>query len=464
MKTEIITRLQQAIGPEKVLLDQDIRDRYHHIWHTDQPLQAKAVLLPRSTEEVAHIMRICHAFSQPVVVHGGLTNLVGSTETSPEEIVISTEKMNQILELDGKSRTITVQAGVILEAIHNAAEAVDLLFPLNYGAKGSAQIGGAISTNAGGLRVFRYGMTRDLILGLEVVLADGTVVSSLKKMIKDNTGYDLKQLFIGSEGSLGIVTRATLKLVEAPKSRNSAFVTFNDYDQVVHFLKYMDRGLAGALSAYELIWDATYAAMSAPIAEARPPLPHGFKYYVLLESLGSQPQEDEMIFQRLLEEALEQELILEAVMAHTESDHQWFWNMREDAHIFISLCKHAQIYDISLPIPLIGDFINRIIHQLYQLSPVEKVFAFGHVADGNIHLIVGKSEENDQLKDQINRIIYEPLQAIGGSISAEHGIGNHKKKYLPLSRNAAELQTMRLIKRALDPKNLLNRGKVLPEG
>ncbi len=289
----ITTLLIQKLGIEKVLTAEQIRDRYVHIWQMDTALEAIAVVLPHNTEDVAETMKICHANNQPVVIHGGLTNLVGGTETKANEVVISLEKMNAIEEVDDKSRTMTVQAGVILEQAQLAAEEKNLLFPLNFGAKGSAQIGGIISTNAGGLKVFRYGMTRNLVLGLEAVLADGTIISSLKKIIKDNSGYDLKQLFIGSEGTLGVVTKAVLKLAESPKSRTSAFVAFDKYDKVVDFLKYMDAGLAGTLSSFELIWQETYKAMTSPPASVKAPLPQHYKYYVLLEGLGSHQMNDQ---------------------------------------------------------------------------------------------------------------------------------------------------------------------------
>ncbi|MFK8102077.1 MAG: FAD-binding oxidoreductase, partial [Saprospiraceae bacterium] len=303
MKAQIITALIEQLGTEKVLTEAAVAERYCHIWRMDQSLNAIAVVLPRTTEELAAIMKICHQHGQAVVVHGGLTNLVGSTETQADELVISMEKMNQVEALDDKSRTITVQAGVILENIQNLAKEKALVFPLNFGAKGSAQIGGVISTNAGGLRVFRYGMTRNLVMGLEVVLADGTIMSSLKKIIKDNAAYDLKQLFIGSEGTLGIISKAVLKLVEAPRSRTSAFVGLNDYEKVIALLKFMDAGLAGTLSGFELIWHTTYSAMTSPPALAKPPLPQEFKYYVLLEALGSDQERDQETLQNLLEQA-----------------------------------------------------------------------------------------------------------------------------------------------------------------
>jgi FAD/FMN-containing dehydrogenase len=427
----------------------------------DEGLSAKALLLPRNTDEVSSIMQICTAHNQEVVMFGGLTNLVGSTETSSHEVVISLEKMNRIEEVDTQSRTMTVQAGCILENVQIAAQENELLFPLNFGAKGSAQMGGVISTNAGGLRVLRYGMTRNLVLGLEVVLADGTVINSLKKIIKDNSAYDIKQLFIGAEGTLGIITRAVLKLVERPKSRCSAFVGINDYEQVVALMKYMDAGLAGTLSGYELIWPNTYKAMTTPPASNRPPLPHEYKYYVLIESMGSEQKSDQDRLELLLESALEKDMILDAVIAQSEADISWFWNIREEVSHVKNRCTYEQHFDISLPIPDIGSVIEQTTNQLKEISEVEEVYAFGHVADGNIHFMIGRENDSPDLIEKINQVVYLPLKSLGGSVSAEHGIGEHKKAYLPISRSAAELDLMAVLKQTLDPKGLLNKGKVL---
>ncbi|MEM6316418.1 MAG: FAD-binding oxidoreductase [Bacteroidota bacterium] len=457
----IIAALIKIVGKERLLVGDDLKERYHHIWHMEKPLLAKAMVLPKTTEEVAAIMRICYEANQPVIAYGGLTNLVGSTETKGDEVLLSLEKLNQIEEIDPQSRTMTVQSGVILENIQQAAKDNDLLFPLNFGAKGTAQIGGAISTNAGGLRVFRFGMTRQLILGLEAVLADGTVISSMKKIIKDNSGYDLKQLFIGSEGTLGIVTKAVLKLVETPKSRNSAFVGLEDYDQVVDFLKYMDSGLAGTLSGFELFWRDTYRVMTRPPASVRPPLPSDYNYYVLLESLGGNPEQDKLRLQDLLESALENGLILDAALADNASDLAWFWQVREDVHVMVSQCNNDQHFDISLPIPLIGEVVNRMRVDLSKMAEVENFFTFGHVADGNIHFIVGKSNDSPELIRRVNEVIYAPLKGIGGSVSAEHGIGLHKKHYLNISRTEAEINLMRLLKRTMDSKGILNPRKIV---
>ena len=456
----MLEELRAKLASENVLTDENVHERYAHIWTMDQPLKAKAVLLPRTTADVSAALKICHAHQQAVVVHGGLTNLVGGTQTQGHEVVIAMEKMNRIEETDSQNRTMTVQAGVILENIHQAAEAEDLLFPLSFGAKGSAQIGGVISANAGGLRVFRYGVTRHLVMGIEAVLADGTVINSMKKIIKDNSGYDLKQLFIGSEGTLGVITRAVLKLVEAPRSRTSAFVGLNDYNQVISFLKFMDKGMAGTLSAYELIWKKTYHKMTTAGAST-PPLPYDYSYYVLLESLGQNQETEQLQLMNLLEKALEDEIILDAVPAQTESDLDWFWKIREDVRVISASCKYDQHFDVSLPIPLIGDYAAKTVATLEKMEGVNHCYTFGHVADGNIHFVVDKNEASEELRLAINQVVYFPLQAMGGSVSAEHGIGEHKKAYLKLSRTEEEIDLMQRMKKMMDPLGILNGGKVL---
>jgi len=451
--------IQEKLGEDKVLMGEDLAGRYTHIWRMEEGLDAKAVVLPSSTKDVSQCMKICTQYGQRVVVHGGLTNLVGGTIATENEIVISLEKMNKVIDIDPDSRSITTEAGVILENLHLAAESASMMFPLSFGAKGSAQIGGMISSNAGGLRVLRYGMTRNLVLGLEVVLADGRVISSLKKIIKDNTAYDLKQLFIGSEGTLGIVTKAVLRLVEAPRSRCSAYVGFNEYNKVVSFLKYMDQELAGLLSGYELIWSDTYACMTAP-ASVNSPLPLGYKYYVLLESLGSNQEADQEKLEYLLEVALNRELILDAVPAQTRSDLEWFWKIREDVHVLKTSCVMDHHFDISLPVSLIGSYVDETLPKLRAIKEVNQVYTFGHIADGNIHFIVDRSTDDPKLIEKINEVVYKPLQALGGSVSAEHGIGTHKRAYLELSRTGEEIALMRTLKQTLDPQGLLNHGKI----
>jgi len=456
----LILKLKSILKKNQLLLKDDILTRFSHIWKTDEPLQAIAVTFPKTTKEVSEIVKLCSKHNQQIIVHGGLTNLVGGTETQKNQLVISLEKMNSIEEIDIKSKTITTQAGAIVESLIDAAAEKELLLPLNFGAKGSAQIGGAVSANAGGLRVFRYGMTRQMVLGIEVVLPDGTIISSLKKIIKDNSGYDLKQLFIGSEGTLGIVTRVVLRLQEAPKSRSSAFVAVKSYDLVVKLLKYLEAELSGSLSGFELIWNRTYKAMTES-SDLIKPLPDNYEYYVFIESLGSQPKEDYELLEHHIEKSLEKEIIEDAVMAKTEKELLQIWQIREDVAILASKAKYDQHFDISLPISHIGEIINSIIKELELINPVKTIFPFGHVADGNIHFIIGRDTNNPETIDLINSIVYSPLKKYKGSLSAEHGIGLHKKEYLQTSRSDEEIKLMEQLKTMFDPKNILNPGRIV---
>jgi len=456
----MIQELTSIVGENNILAHGKEKTRFTHIWKTDIPLAALAVVFPRSTEEVSAIMKLCHENNQEVVVHGGVTNLVGGTQTQEKQLVISLEKMNSIEEIDEKSRTITVQAGVILENAIDAANDNNLFLPLSFGAKGSAQVGGVVSTNAGGLRVFRYGMTRQMVLGLEAVLADGTIISSLKKIIKDNSGYDLKQLFIGAEGTLGIITKVVFRLQEKPQSRSSAIVGLDNYEHVIALLKFMEKGLAGTLSGFELMWQRTYIAMTSA-HDFSAPIPNNFPYYVFIESLGGDTTSDFNRLEDLIAEAFEKELIGDGVLAQSDRELQGIWKIREDVSVLADLAQFDQHFDISLPIPVIGKEIDAAVEQLEQLDFVEKIFPFGHVADGNIHFIIGKKENSPEIIDAINAIIYGCLERNKGSVSAEHGIGLDKKKYLSTSRTENEINLMRTLKRALDPKNILNPGRII---
>ena len=459
-KENLIEELRLILKENQLLIKEEVLTRFSHIWKTDEPLQAIAVTLPKTTKEVSEIVKLCSKYDQQIIVHGGLTNLVGGTETEKNQLVLSLEKMNLIEEIDPQSKTITAQSGAIVENLINAAAEKDLLLPLNFGAKGSAHIGGAVSANAGGLRVFRYGMTRQMVLGLEVVLPNGTIISSLKKIIKDNSGYDLKQLFIGSEGTLGIVTKVVLRLQEAPKSRSSAFVAINSYKNVVKLLKYLESELSGSLSGFELMWNRTYIAMTES-TELIKPLADNHEFYVFIESLGSQPKDDYELLELHIEKSLKKGIIEDAVMAKTEKELQQIWQIREDVSILASKAKYDQHFDISLPVSHIGEIINSIILKLETIDQVKTIFPFGHVADGNIHFIIGRETNNPETIDLINSIVYSPLKKYKGSLSAEHGIGIHKKKYLQTSRSEEEIKLMEQIKTLFDPKNILNPGRIV---
>jgi len=457
----LVEHLVSICGPQAVLDQEALLERYHHIWKMDQPLQAVAVVLPASTQEVAAILQLCNQLKQEVVVHGGLTNLVGGTETQPHQLVLSLERMNTIEEVDPISKTLTAQAGVIIENLIDAAAERDLMLPLNFGAKGSAQIGGALATNAGGLRVFRFGMTRQLVLGLEYVLPDGRIVSSLKKIIKDNSGYDLKQLLIGSEGTLGIITKVVLRLTQAPKTRSSALVGVQNYAKVLDLLKHLDKGLGGTLSGFELMWQHTFETMTTPPSIHTAPLPKDYPYYVFIETMGNDPENDFLRLETLITEALETDIILDGVLAQTQRELYTIWQIREDVSVLAAQAQDDQHFDISLPIPKIGSIIDSITQELRALSFVDRIFTFGHVADGNIHFIIGKKQNSPEIIKAINEVVYRQLKENNGSVSAEHGIGLHKKDYLNTSKSEVEIAIMKQLKALFDPHQILNPKRII---
>lgn len=458
---EILNELIEIVGKENLLYNGQEKERFTHIWKTDVPLEAVAVIFPTSTEEVSAILKCCSTHHQQVIVHGGLTNLVGATQTHKDQLVMAMDKMNTIEEIDVQTRTLTTQSGVILEQLIDAAAEKDLLLPLSFGAKGSAQIGGVVSTNAGGLRVFRYGMTRANVLGVEAVLPDGTIISSLKKVIKDNSGYDLKQLFIGAEGTLGIITKVILRLQEAPSSRCSALVGINDYDKVIALLKFLEKNLGGLLTGYELMWQRTYRAMTSAPSELTPPIDQNYTYYVFIECLGSHAEKDYQRLEELITQALENDMIEDGILAQTERELKLLWQIREDVSVLASQAQYDQHFDISLPISVMGKEVDRATTALERLSFVECIFPFGHIADGNIHFIIGKSNNTTETKHAINEIIYKNLSHYKGSVSAEHGIGIDKKAYLNTSRSEAEIALMKTLKNTIDPLNILNPLRIL---
>ena len=459
----MVDTLKKIVGEDAVLSDGKEKTRFDHIWKTEIPTNALAVVFPKDTGQLSSIMKVCFEKNQKILVQGGLTNLVGSTKTFEDEIIISLDRMNKIEEIDEKSRTITLQSGVIVEDAINAVNEKDLLLPLNFGAKGSAQIGGVVSTNAGGLRVLKYGMTRGLILGLEAVLSNGEVISSMKKVIKDNSGYDVKQLFIGSEGTLGIVTKVIFKLEEKPESRCSALVALNNYENVINLLKFIEKGLSGTLTGFELMWNETYKTMLDSSENYSPLLPGAYPFYVFIESLGSDLSNDFDKLSELISGAAEQNLIEDALLAQNEREQKIIWDMREDVSVLAKKSRFDQHFDISLPIPLIDREVQIATKKLKKLSFIEHVFTFGHVADGNIHFIIGKNDNSKENTEKINQIIYSNLKENGGSVSAEHGIGLDKKKYLHTSRSSEEINLMKTLKKILDPKKILNPGRVIPD-
>ena len=460
-ENSIISLFIKVLDKSSVLVGESLKSRFYHIWKTDIQLESLCLLLPRTTDEVSSIVKICNDNNQEIIIHGGLTNLVGSTISNKTQVVISLEKMNRVIEVDESAKTVTCESGVIIEDIINTVKDKNLLLPLNFGARGSAQIGGAVSTNAGGLRVFKYGMTRNLVMGIEAVLPDGTIISSLKKLMKDNSGYDLKQLFIGSEGTLGIVTKVVLRLYRLPKTRYTSLAVSNNYQDVLNLLKIMEDKISSNLTGFELLWNNTYKQMVSEKTLYNKYLPDNYKYYVFIEYMGGDFENDYNLFESIILECIDKEVIDDAVIGKDDKEQFNIWGIREDVAVLADQRKFDQQFDISIPVPLIGEIIDKISKELKDCEGVKTIFPFGHVADGNIHFIIGKDSDDNDLKSKINDIIYNNTQQVNGSISAEHGIGLDKKKYLIKSRSEDEIELMRLLKKSIDPKNILNPGRVI---
>jgi FAD/FMN-containing dehydrogenase len=451
----VVAELERAVGAGGVATGEAAAEQAHSMaGRLGTPL---ALVKPRSTAEVSAVLKAAHAAGTPVVPWGGRTGLVDGCKAEGA-IALSLERMNAVEEIDAVGSTMTVQAGCILANACDAAEGAGLFLPLDLGARGSATIGGNISTNAGGNRVLRYGMMRDMVLGLEAVLADGTVVSAMNHLIKNNTGYDLKQLFIGSEGTLGVVTRAVIRLRAKPASQNTAFLAVDDFDQLPKLLRHLEAELSGTLSAFEVMWPEFYTFVTTEPAKGKPPLPHGSPYYVLAETLGAHPEADAARFEEVLAGALEAGLVADAVIAKSQAERAAMWGLRDDV---VQPFRNgpAVTFDVSVAIPEMPAYVARVRADLTARWPKAEVTVFGHLGDGNLHLICGVGDR--EARHAIEEIVYAPLSAIGGSVSAEHGIGLQKREFLPRSRSPEELAMMRTIKAALDPANILNPGKIL---
>ena len=459
LKKKVLEDLQVFLPKKAFLVDEQVSNRKAGGLHTEEAIQAEIIVRPESTEEVSKILSVCNQAGQPVIVHGGLTGLVYGTRTSPDQLILSLERMNTIEDIDPVGRTLTCQSGVTLQNIQEKAESENMIFPLDLGARGSCSIGGNISTNAGGNRVIRYGMTRDSVLGIEAVTSDGTILSSMNRMIKNNAGYDLKQLFIGTEGTLGIVTRCVLRLREAPISQNTALVGIEDFPSIVKFLKHIDSGLGGNMSAFEVMWKEFYEMVTNSLDEKSLPLKKNIPYYVLVESMGSDQVKDEEHFESLLQKALEDSVIVDAVLAKSEKERKALWAFRDDVE------KQAQygptvMFDVSLPINEMEEYVSKVDLNLQKHWKEFHHIVWGHLADGNLHLVVGTGNLESDTIQKIENSVYEPLERIGGSISAEHGIGLEKKPYLHLSRSEAEINYMKALKDTFDPKGILNPGLI----
>ncbi len=451
----------QKLQDTDVLLGDSISEKYQHDWSADAPGIPGAVVRPATTSALSEILTLCHGLDQSVVVQGGLTGLTGGGIPKVGEIAINLERMSGIEELDRDAMTMTVKAGTPLQVIQEAADAAGFIFPLDLGARGTCNIGGNISTNAGGNQVLRFGMTRNLVLGLETVLADGTVISSMNKMLKNNAGYDLKHLFIGTEGTLGIVARAVLRLFPKAGSRCTALLALEKFDDVVSLMHKLTAEFSGNLSAFEVMWESYFHFITDNVDTIDSPMEQRYPLYVLTELEGSNREKDQELFENTLASAMEEGLVVDALIANSEKDREGFWKIRDGVGEISAYIMDSANFDISVPISSMAAFLEQVEKEVVQAVPGATIMVFGHIADSNLHFLC-HSGSHDDVKTMYD-VVYKVVGDFNGSVSAEHGIGVQKIKYLHHSRNPEEIALMKSLKLALDPKGILNSGRVLPD-
>lgn len=454
--------LRGQLGEQAVLLGHDVPERNQRDWSLQPPVAPLALARPSDTAGVSAVLKTCHALGIPIVPQGGLTGLSGGAHPTSNALVLSLERLTGIEELDAANATMTVRAGTPLQQVQEAAAQADLMFALDLGSRGSCSIGGNLATNAGGTRVIRYGMARDLVLGLEVVLADGTVVNGLRKMIKDNAGFDLRHLFIGSEGALGVITRAVLRLHPRPACVCTAVCALPDFQAVTDVLQKARQGLGAGLSAFEIMWPDYWRAATEKVG-LRSPMDDEHGVYALIEMQGTDADADAKRFESWLGEQLQIGSITDAALAQSQSDAQDFWALRDACAEFPVVIGAHLSYDVGLPLQAMSSFVRECKRALSERVPGCESVYYGHVGDGNLHIDawVPGLPEGQQPKGEMDQVVYGLVQQHRGSVSAEHGIGTTKREWLHLSRSPQELFLMRALKKALDPNNILNPGKVL---
>lgn len=459
----LLTSLQSILGSEGIKKNSannnEIAHRPTDGWGA-QECHSPAIIRPANTEELSEVMKLCHQYGQKVVTHGGCTNMTRGCSSTESELVISLERMTTIESIDIANRTMTVQAGVPLQIIQETAEGNGLFFALDLGARGTATIGGNIATNAGGNQVIRYGMAREQVLGLEVVLADGRILSSMNHMLKNNAGYDLKHLFIGSEGTLGIITRAVLRLRPQMPSKTTALVATNQFSSMPRLLNHMEQALGGKLSAFETLWQSYYHIACQGENLGTPPLNDQHPFYILIEGCGANTESDSDQFLQALESAMSQQLITDAVLAESIQQQQAMWAIRDNIPALFAY-QPMILFDVSLPISEMENYLADIKKNITAIDDQLFIATLGHLGDGNLHIAIALGDNSKERKLSVEHAVYSPLAKRNGSISGEHGIGLEKKPYLHFSRSNTEIDLMKQLKMLFDPRCILNSGKVI---
>ena len=465
----LLASLRAIVGEAHVRTEGDLR-AWEEDWRKRDRGKALAVVRPASTTQVAAVVKACAAAGTSIVAQGGNTGLVGGStpDASGTQVLLSLQRMNQVRSLDAANLTMTVEAGCVLQTLQETAQKQGFLFPLSLAAEGSCTIGGNLGTNAGGTQVVRYGNARELCLGLEVVTAAGEVWDGLTGLRKDNTGYDLRDLFIGSEGTLGVITAATMKLYPLPAATLTAWAAVPSLDAAVSLLGLAHRGLGAGLTGFEVMGQFALGLTAKHFPQLRVPLYTQTPYCVLLENSDHESEAHARgQFERLLEAALTEGCATDAVVAESIAQARQLWHIRESIPLAQAEEGLNIKHDISVPVSRIPDFCRETDALLQQAIPGVRLVNFGHLGDGNLHYNVQAPEGSDMaafLRDQeplVNTIVYDAVSRYDGSISAEHGIGTLKRDKLEKHKSPVALALMRGIKHALDPQNILNPGRVL---
>jgi FAD/FMN-containing dehydrogenase len=465
----VLDRLKEIVAERNVITDDHGRAPFENDWRDQWHGRAAAVVKPGSTGEVAAVVKVLAGERIGIVPQGGNTSMCGGSvpDESGTQVVVNLSRMNRVREVDAANNTMTAEAGCVLASLQELADDNGRLFPLSLGAEGSCEIGGNLSTNAGGTGVLRYGNTRDLVLGLEVVLPDGRVWDGLRGLRKDNTGYDLKHLFVGAEGTLGIITAAVLKLFPKPRSVATALAAVKSPAAALTLLANLRDAVGERVTGFELLSRVCVDLVMKHIRGARDFLPQPYPWYVLVELADSS---EGNALARLLEESLgaaaEEGVILDAVIAASQAQGRELWSLRENISEAQKLDGVSIKHDVSVPVSRVPDLIERAGAELAAKFPDIRIVAFGHAGDGNIHYNCSKSERQEARQffadsPQVNHIVYEVVNDLGGSISAEHGLGVLKRDEIKHYKSALEIELMLAIKRTLDPLGLMNPGKVL---
>ena len=471
----LIDNLTSVVGTANILTSAtsgNDMDKFKSDWtgiYTSEPL---AVVKPGSTQEVSDCIKACAATKTPVVPVSGNTGLCGGTQNADGAVMISVERLNKIRDLRPDARIAIVDAGVILDQLRGAADEHDLVFPLSFGARGSAMIGGVLSTNAGGSNVVKYGSTRALCLGLEVVLADGQIMDLMSELHKDNSGYDLKDLMIGAEGTLGLITGAVMKLSPKPKAYATAMVAVPKLDQALDLLNSLQGATGGMVEAFEYMPRA-YVARHVQLNMGREPFDELYDTNILVEIGSTSPrdakvQDDGSVplvdyLQSVLGDMLEAGDVLDAVVAQNEAQRTEMWKRREDAAEVVLTLRPLQNNDVCLPVDKVADFLDRMTGRLADIDPDCIEMVVSHLGDGNVHYTLHPTSDDAQHMSDLMEAVEDEALALGGSFSAEHGIGLSKKPSMARRKDRVAMGVMKAIKQALDPDGIMNPGKVLPD-